>query len=133
MRINRIIMENYRKNPEKVREIFETARNTDMDRSELVTHLEYLGNDRSRERDSNVIPYLGLACSSVGTLGISVLGISDTSKPLFFAGLAATTFFAAYLIKNSLRMGMGILPNIRNYTNARKDAIRNIETRAQTD
>lgn len=130
MKVDRVLMQNYRENPEKVREIFETAINMDMDRSELATHLAYLGNDHRREESYNVIPVIGFICSVIGTLGVSeFIGTNENAKLLFVAGLAATAYYTAnfacglFSSRNSGR--------IRSYSNARKDALRNLETRAQ--
>ena len=131
MKVDKVFMQNYRENPEKVREIFETARNTDMDRSEVATHLTYLGNDHRREESHNIIPVIGFICSTAGTLGVSeFIDTNENAKYLYIAGLITAAYFAANLawgLFSSRNSG-----RIRSYSNARKDALRNIESRAQT-
>ncbi|MCH7568696.1 MAG: hypothetical protein IIA87_04720 [Nanoarchaeota archaeon] len=121
MRTYRKIRRNYRENPEKVREIFETARNTDMDRSELVQHVMYLGDDYKRVISTSVIPIMRAFSLAGGLIILSPFIENPEQQVGIVIGLFSTI---GYIINKSLSE-----PDVKTYRELRSDATKNLETR----
>lgn len=131
MKVNRKIMKDYRKNPEKVREIFETARNTDMERAEVREHLKYLGNDSIRR----VIYENSELNSTLVFVFTSTVGISLTLAGLILRDPKATILGGAIASSGASYIALKKLNNYspdRTYRDARNEALINIQTRTET-
>lgn len=128
MKVNEILMRRYRENPQGVREIFETVRNTDTDRAEAREYIKYLGKDTERitDREKNFsLAGVGLVVAGAGLLMVDA---NYSGGTLIFSGLVTSLTVSFYLIEHTEN---GVGGREKNYKSVRKDAIRNLETKAQ--
>jgi len=124
-----MLMEKYRENPRKVREIFETVRNTDTDRAEAREYIKYLGKDivRFTDREKNLsLASIGLV---VAGAGLVMGGVKYYGDILICSGLVTSFITFFYLIDpqtvNQISEN-GVGDREKNY-----NSVRNLETKAQ--
>ena len=127
MKLDKKLMKICRSDLEKAREIFRTARTTDMERQEARSHLQYLGNDSLRyatQYDQCGVEAIALGGTLiVGAVGAYAFGLHKSMpviEPLLFASslfmIAHNRLRSPYFLKN------------RNYSDALEESRRNIET-----
>ena len=126
MIVNRKLMRASRRDPKKFMEILETADHAEMDRTELIEHLIYLGNDEMRiEKTSGNKISIGSKIYTMGALS-SVGFIFAPPQYIMFAAVSGIVTITSLLyVINKLYFES----NPKSYECLRSEALSNIESR----